>query len=220
MRILAALILPSLLAACAPAEPYLQWDGRLPAPGAQGRVAVKLVVDKRPPKHGTASDPNNIGNWRGGFGNPFAIRVGDPPNPPLDQTLVRIVGEAVSASGVGFTTPQDPYATAHLAIEIGDFWCDGYMGYKATVNLMLVVLDPPTGGVRMRIPIMREASANASANPWGHVSQLCKMAYRDAITAAYNDILIAFLQPGVRAAALGAPPPQPPAPPPLPPQNP
>ena len=91
-----------------------------------------------------------------------------------------------------------------------------------TVNLMLVVLDPPTGGVRMRIPIMREASANASANPWGHVSQLCRMAYRQALTAAYNDIVITFMQPGVRAAALGAPPPpppqpgMPPAPPPMP----
>jgi hypothetical protein len=168
---------------------------------------VKLVVDKRPPKHGTAADPNNIGNWRGGFGNPFAIRVGDGNSPPLDQTINRFVGEAITAAGVGFSAPQDPYASSHLAIEILDFWCDGYMGYKATVSLALVLLDPPSGGVRMRIPITREASADASSNPWGHVSQLCKNAYRQALDAAYNDIVITFMQPGVRAAALGAPPP-------------
>jgi hypothetical protein len=214
MRIV-SLVLFALVSSGCVTEPYVQWEHRPPSPAPQGRVAIRYVVNKRAPEHGGAADPDNIGNWRSGFGIPYAIRLGREPNRPLDATLGQFVGEALASAGLGVTSVQDPYATSHLSIEILDFWCDGYMGYKATVSLMLVLLDPRLGNVRAQVPIQREGAINAGTGMWMPVQQVCRVAYNTALNLVYADIVNALAQPQVRSAALGvalAPPPAPPAP--------
>lgn len=183
---------------CVP-QPYLIWESRPPAPMLQGRVAVKYVPNKRPPKHGD-TELNNLGNERSGWGIPYAIRLQGDVNPSLDQTVSRVVAEAMSAAGIGMTQLADPGRTADLSIEIVEFWCDGYGVYKASVGLQLVFLDPATGAIRTQVPLRHEG-----AGGW------CRDAYRQALTGIYNDVMYSLAQPGLRMAAIsGGLPPMPP----------
>jgi hypothetical protein len=188
-------------------EPYLQWARHPPAPTPpQGRVSVRYVIGKRPEKRGDG-DLSNIGNWRSGFGIPYPIRL-QPPDHPLDVTMSQFLVEALNSAGIAVTPLQDPGASSHLSLEILDFWCDGYMGYKATVSLMLFVLDPRTGGVRAQVPLQREGAAGPGF--FQSVQLRCKDAYTNALNAIQNDLMNALVAPQVRSAALGtAPPPAP-----------
>lgn len=186
-----------LAGGCVPAGPFLQWDAAAPAyVQPQGRVAIRYVPNRRPEKKG-AQDAYQLGNQRSGFGIPYPIRPeGDPP---IDQIVSQIVTQSMAASGIGMTQAADPYATAHVSVEIHRLWCDGYYGYKADVALQIVVIDPRNGAERMRIPVEREGSG-----------AFCREAYRRALTDVSHMITQAFLQPQVRMAVVGAP--QPPSP--------
>ncbi len=186
-----------MLGGCGPSGSYLQWEPRVPAMQVQGRVAIKMVPNMRPAGHGD-TEMNNLGNERSGFGIPFAVRLEDGTT--LDGVLSRMVAEAMISAGIGTAGPGDPNATANLAIEIHQFWCDGYAGYKGTVELQLVLLDPASGAVRIRVPVTKDGSGGS-----------CRDAYRGALTAVSQELVIAFSSPAVRAAAIGgggaAPPP-------------
>jgi hypothetical protein len=191
------LLLSILIAPGCVMEPYLQWNA---APQSymppQGRVAIKYVPNRRPPKHGD-NEMDNLGNERSGFGIPYAIRLQGEQNPPLDQSITQMVVQSMAAAGIGSTQVQDPYATAHLSVEIQRFWCDGYgYSYKADVALNIVILDPRTGGVRTQFPVVREGSGG-----------MCREAYRRALSDVSGVITQAFAQPGIRAAVVGAAPP-------------
>jgi hypothetical protein len=181
-------------------HPYLVWNPAPPAAQAQGKVAVQMVPNKRPPKHG-AEDVNKLGNQRNGWGIPFAIEL-PASHETLDADLAKLVTDAAQAAGIGATTVQDKSATAHLSVEITEFWCDGYPpAYKAGATLNVVFLDPGSNGVRMTMPV------HAEDGGWD-----CRTGYRGVMKKLYSQLVTAFAQPPVHAAALGAAPGAPAAP--------
>lgn len=172
-------------------HPYLAWNAAPPAPQLQGKVAVKIVPNKRPPKKG-AEDVSQLGFQRNGWGIPFAIRL-PPQHETLDADLAKLVTDAAQAAGLGATTVANPSATAHLAVEINEFWCDGYPPvYKAGATLNVVFLDPKTGGVRMAMPV------HAEDGSWD-----CRTAYKGITNKLYSALTAAFAQAPVHSAALG-----------------
>lgn len=193
MRPAASILLLGMLSSASTGcgfHPYLYWRSGAPAATVEGRVAVKYVPNQRPPQHG-AGEFQTLGNQRSGFGIPYPVRL-TPPNPTIDQTLVQLVSGALATAGIGTTSAMDPAATAHMAIEVNDFWCDGYfLTYEATVNLQLVLIDPQSGMVRTRVPIQHKAR-----------NDQCRSAYRDALNRVHLDVVAAFAQPGVRIAAV------------------
>lgn len=183
-------------------RPYLNWQASPPATMVQGKVAIQMVPNKRPPKHGQVL-MNRLGFQRNGWGIPFAINL-PAAHETLDGDVARLVTEAAQAAGIGMTAVQDPGATAHLSVEINEFWCDGYPPvYKAGATLNVVFLDPHNNGVRMQMPV------HAEDGGWD-----CRTAYRGVTRKLYAALQTAFTQAPVRAAAIGMAPAAPPPPPP------
>lgn len=171
-------------------RPYLQWSVQAPAPVMEGLVAVKYVPNHRPPKEGGEAI-SSIGYQRSGWGIPFNINL-EGENPSLDRTVFTLVSQALATAGIGMTVPANPQATSHMAIEINQFWCDGYFPvFNATVALEVVLLDPRTAAVRLRVPV-RISEVNSD----------CQSVYRDVLNKTYQYLVNAFRQPQVRVAAV------------------
>jgi hypothetical protein len=196
IRLLALTV--TLLAGCAPPAPYLRWNAQPAPPAMEGRIVIRDVINKRPPKKG-ADTPQNVGNVRSGFGIPYAVRLdggaeGDNVEPrTLVQAMSEFAASALSQAGLAVVSPADPQPTSHLWVEVQELWCDGYMGYGAVVSLTLVVTDPRTQALRTRVPVRQEGHAGT-----------CREAFANALNVLQSQIAAAFMRPDVRAAAVGA----------------
>jgi hypothetical protein len=188
----------ALLVGCAPPAPYLRWSAQPPPPTMEGRIVIRDVINKRPPKKG-ADTPQNVGNVRSGFGIPYAVRLdGGAESANVEpRTLTEAMSEfaaiSLSQAGLAVVGPADPQPTAHLWVEVLELWCDGYMGYGATVSLQLVLTDPRSQALRTKVPVRQE----------GH-GPSCRDAYTNALNVVQSQIAAAFLRPDVHAAAVGA----------------
>ena len=188
----------ALLVGCAPPAPYLRWNAQPPPPTMEGRIVIRDVINKRPPKKG-ADTPQNVGNIRSGFGIPYAVRLdggaegGNVEPRTLSEAMGEFAATALSQAGLAVVAPTDAQPTAHLWIEVLELWCDGYMGYGATVSLQLVLTDPRTQALRTKVPVRQEGHAGS-----------CRDAYTNALNVLQPQIAAAFMRPDVRAAAVGA----------------
>lgn len=186
------------LVGCGPPTPYLRWSAQPPPPTMEGRIVLRDVINRRPPKKG-ADHPQNVGNVRSGFGIPYAVRLdggaeGANVEPrTLGQSMSEFAAAALAHAGLAVVAPDDPQPTSHLWIEVHELWCDGYMGYGATVSLQLVLTDPRTQTVRVSVPVRQEGHAGS-----------CRDAYANALNVLQSELAAAFMRPDVRAAALGA----------------
>jgi hypothetical protein len=156
------------------ASTVLRWNPLPAAARSEGKVVLTEVVNKRPADRGGA-DLNFIGNSRNQYGSATAMRVDDAQatSQPeaLDVSVRRLVGEGLSAAGFGVAPADDGGATALVAVEIKDFFGDGYMVYTARVALDLVVLDPKSRAERRRVSI--SADGNAGEFGVGRDTQTC-----------------------------------------------
>jgi hypothetical protein len=196
-----------------PYEPYLRWEGRpAAATPAEGRVAIKAVVNMRAAKHGDR-DLSNVGNIRGGSRVPDPIHIDSPSTAfkfepqGLDTALFAFVKDALTAASIGTTNADDTSASAKLLIEIHEFWVDGAGTladeYFANVSLVVVVQDPVTGQVRATLPVHGEGNAT----PGRHTQHdaFAKRAFRRALDEAYASLIAGFTQPQLRAALVASP---------------
>jgi hypothetical protein len=196
-----------------PYGPYLKWEARPPAAQQAGRVAIKSVVNRR-----SMTEPNNVGNWRAGFGIPYPIRVdsghtgaqigGVTFEPrPLDETLRALVSDGLQAAGLGLAAPNDPNATAQLVIEIQEFWVDGDFNdvYKAMVALNLVLLDPATGATRASATYRGQGTGDPGQDgKFAGEGTFAQRAFKRALDRALAEISSGLAQPPMRLAALGS----------------
>jgi hypothetical protein len=217
MRILLSIALPSFLGCVtvSPAQaPLLLWSVQAPAATAEGSVAVIQVVNQRTPNRG-GPDLNLIANWRNAFGGAQPIRVDDssqttqPIN--VQESLTQLVTQALRAAGIGTTAAGDVGPTAHVVVEVGDFFADGYMGtITAKVALTVIILDPRTRAERRRLNVSSEGnweSSGPDCAAWEHVNGItalyCKP-YDHALSVAAQDLAQAFSKPEIRAALVGS----------------
>ena len=187
-----------MVVGCAPPAPYLRWNANPPPPTMEGRIVIRDVINKRPPKKG-ADTPQNVGNVRSGFGIPYAVRLdggaeGANVEPrTLTESMSEFAATSLAQAGLAVVAPTDPQPTAHLWVEVLELWCDGYMGYGATVTLQLVLTDPRTQALRTKVPVRQEGKGGT-----------CRDAFANALNVLQSQIAAAFMRPDVRAAAVGA----------------
>src|SRR5579862_3727382 len=159
-RVWCLVVFASLGCASADSSAYLRWKESPPSGRLDGKVAVKLIPNLRPAQKGD-SDLVEIGRERAANGQLNAIRLEGDQNPRIDYTVGKMTMAALRSAGLGITQPEDPKATAHLTIEIHDFWCDAGIAARASVGLELVLIDPATGSERLRVPVTGAGAAPA-----------------------------------------------------------
>ncbi len=192
-RVWCLVVFVSLGCATADSSAYLRWKESPPSGRLDGKVAVKLIPNLRPAQKGD-TDLVMIGRERAPNGQLLAIKLEGDQNPRLDYTVGKMTMAALRSAGLGITQPEDPKATADLTIEIHDFWCEGAVAAHATVGLELVLIDPPSGQERLRVPV-----AGTGAAP------VCREAFRIALGEVAHGLASAFAEPEVHEAALGPP---------------
>lgn len=190
MRLIA---LAPLLCGCATSMQL--WQPRPAAMAPQGRVSIKLVVNKRPPGKG-ADDWPLIGQDRPEPDRPVQVRFDDPRiagwvgHSDVPQMLTRFTSDALVAASIGLAQPGEPGPGAQLAIELHEMWCDGWARYGGAVSIAWVELDGDGREVG-RIPLRREG---------GGIH--CLFAYQKALTLMFDDLVKAFTKPEIRALLL------------------
>ena len=98
-------------------------------------TTVKLtVVDERAPDFG-GTDKTEVGRVRGGYGNPFPLYESDSHRVALLVQDATSDALRLSRVAVGDNSERTLVAT------VRGFWLDGYMGYKATVEVDCALQD-------------------------------------------------------------------------------
>jgi hypothetical protein len=96
-------------------------------------VALK-VVDAREPGLG-GSDTTAIGQVRGGYGNPIPVYETDP------QRVAQLVRDATTDALLHSRVGVENGGPRTLVATVKGFWVDGYVGYKATVEVQCALQD-------------------------------------------------------------------------------
>lgn len=122
------------------------------SPLGQG-IAVGDIKDMRPPSNG-GGNFSNLGKVRGGFGNPFTLKAA--AGKELDTSL-RVTARS-ALTNAGYSDPQESGSSSayRLDMDVQQFWCDGYMGYKVSAVIVAKLVNNKTGLV------VAESTINAS----------------------------------------------------------
>jgi len=108
----------------------------------KGNVAVGTVFNKRPEGYGSEGF-DFIGTLRGGYGNPFDLKTESGRD--LETVLKETARAALENSGYS-TDPADE-ESLRLDMDLLDFWCDGYTGYKVYASIVAKLVNPADGKV-------------------------------------------------------------------------
>ncbi len=139
-RMLAVAILSLLVTACAPAI-NLGYAGLPPSDTNHGHATIGTIKNLRLPHKGGDSF-TNLGNVRGGFGNPFDLAT--PPNRPIDVALRDLMQSALA--NAGYPAPsQEALTPRKIDVDGLEFLCDGYGGYKVSASIVIRVVDTQSG---------------------------------------------------------------------------
>lgn len=103
------------------------------APAAVANVVVK-VVDERPADKG-GQDKNQVGQVRGSYGIPSAVKDGAADVAP--RTVLDATTDALRQARVG----TQAGSSKTLVTAIKHYWMDGMMGYKATIAVQYSLQD-------------------------------------------------------------------------------
>jgi hypothetical protein len=103
------------------------------APAPVGSVALQ-VVDERPADKG-GEDKNQVGQVRGSYGIPSAVKDASPD--VATRTVSEATTDALRQAGVAVKDGS----THTLVATIKHYWMDGLAGYKATVLVQYALKD-------------------------------------------------------------------------------
>ena len=129
---------------------------------SRGSVVVGAVVNKRPEDNG-GKGFEFIGKVRGGYGNPFTLRTQEGRD--LNSVLKETAKAALEHTG--YSTDQVAGRSLRLDMDVVNFWCDGYMGYKIEAIIAVRLVNPVNGKVRAQkeIHVQRGFAVVASSGP-------------------------------------------------------
>lgn len=177
-----AFALVFLLNACVPAV-SMKHDALAKGDMNRGSVIVGTVSNKRADDNGGKSF-ESIGKVRGGYGNPFALKT--EPGREIDVLLREVA--ASSLAHTGYSAEQTTGKSSRLDIDVLNFWCDGYTGYKIEAEIAVKLMNPINGKILVQkgIKVQKGFSIIASYSPM-----------HDAFNEVINDIqkeVVAFMQ--------------------------
>lgn len=105
-------------------------------------VIVGTVLNKRAEDNG-GKDFEVIGKVRGGYGNPFTVKT--ERGRELDVVLKDMAKAALEHTG--YATSRGAGKSFRLDMDLLNFWCDGYTGYKIEAEVAVKLVDPVKGKV-------------------------------------------------------------------------
>lgn len=139
-----AVALCFLLNACVPSV-RMQQEVLAKGTNVRGSVVVGTVSNKRASDNG-GNNFQLLGKVRGGYGNPFDLLADSGRE--LD-VLLKDVAKA-SLEHTGYSTSQGTAKTSRLDIDILNFWCDGYQGYKIEADIVAKLVNPASGKILVK----------------------------------------------------------------------
>jgi len=148
-----------------------------------GNIAVGSVNNKRGDDYG-GKNFEQIGKVRGDYGNPFIVET--EPGKGIDTVLKEMA--KASLEHIGYSAAQVTENTLRLDIDVLNFWCDGYYGYKIVAETTVNLVDPANGNIVAKKDINVERGFTVILG----LSKMYK-AFDDTV----NDIqkeLVAFIQ--------------------------
>ncbi len=104
-----------------------------------GNIAIGAVNNKRGDDYGGKSF-EQIGKVRGDYGNPFIVETEHGKG--IDSVLKEMA--KASLEHIGYSADQATENTLRLDIDVLNFWCDGYYGYKIVAETSVNLVDPAT----------------------------------------------------------------------------
>jgi hypothetical protein len=110
----------------------------------KGSVIIENINNQRPPDRGRQTF-HLVGRLRGGFGNPIALNT--DANKPIDIALREAVADALINGGYDVVTPAENKDAPRLEVDVLEFWCDGYMGYRIDTAFVVELISGTTGKV-------------------------------------------------------------------------
>lgn len=172
-----------LLSACVPGV-NMQQEALEKGETQRGTVVVGTVSNQRAADEGSESFAL-IGKLRGGYGNPFDLNT--ESGREIDVLLREVA--AASLAHTGYAADQATGKSVRLDMDVLDFWCDGYMGYKieAKITAKLVKLADGRTLIQQSIHVER-------AFPLGYGTY---SPMHEAFDEVINDIqkqLVAFMR--------------------------
>ena len=150
---------------------------------SSGSVVVGTVFNKRAVDYG-AEGFDFIGTLRGGYGNPFDLKTESGRD--LETVLKETAKAALEHSG--YSTDPVEGKSLRLDMDLLDFWCDGYTGYKVYASIEAKLVNPANGNVIARKKIDVE---KGFALVWGY-SQMHEEF--DNVINEIQDELVKFIQ--------------------------
>jgi hypothetical protein len=110
----------------------------------KGSVIIDSINNQRPPERGR-QDFHVAGRLRGGFGNPIALKTA--ANKPIDIALREAVTDALINGGYDVVTPAENKDAPRLQLDVLEFWCDGYVGYRIDTAFVVELISGTSGEV-------------------------------------------------------------------------
>lgn len=146
--------------------------------GAEGGTVVVTVADQRPFIVNGEKDPDYIGRFRGGFGNPWNVKT--EGNVALAELLRRDLSADLRA--LGFALPVDS-AARRLEVTIADWNFDAYINTKFWYRLDLRVTDGDGN------PLFEHQLAEGNVVINGSVLTGAKSAFKREYPGIYRSII-------------------------------
>lgn len=103
----------------------------------RGTIAVGTVSNNRTEDNG-GKNFEIIGKIRGGYGNPFTLQTKRGRN--IDVVLKEMTKATLEHHG--YSTEQTAGKDLRVDIDVLNFWCDGYYGYKIESDLAVRLINP------------------------------------------------------------------------------
>ena len=137
-KILSLLILCLLFFSCATYTVNLKHAPIQKSVTGRGELVISEINNLREADYG-AGDFKLIGKLRGGYGNPLDLWAEDGTE--LNISLKSLIEDAAISTGFLLQNAPDG-STPIISVDIREFWCDGYAGYKIIVVLDVKLLSP------------------------------------------------------------------------------
>jgi uncharacterized lipoprotein YajG len=110
----------------------------------KGSVIIESINNLRPENYGQQNF-QIVGVVRGGFGNPFTLNA--PEEKTIDMALREAVTDALINVGYNVVTPAAKKDAPRLEVDVLEFWCDGYVGYKINTAIVVKLINGASGKV-------------------------------------------------------------------------
>jgi len=200
LRSVGTLVLGLVLGGCAVGQQIRYHDAQ-PELSASGNSMVAVTsVDHRPYIKDGEKDKNYVGNFRGGFGNPF--NVSTESGKPLADEMASVICAALKKKGFGCTQvsaePNDPQeqiisklkatkADNLLLLTMNEWMSSTYQNTGLTYDVVLTVMDQQGARVAEKALKGEDGLGGSFWSPPAHAKEAVPEAYRKKLELLLND---------------------------------